>query len=357
MDGADRDPGLVGGLGTGGRFRRGDDERSLVAKRQDDPTIVRSEWPRSDPYQSSGCGELVERGRSVVLDPRAQQFGLERRRDDGEAAKATERVEQRGLWPVRSADAVPRGQESRVDRGFDGFDLPAESSEGASAQPPEDADVAPFLGHTAGSELTPHDATLIGETDEHRLDHRRIQAQTGRELGNGKRRVGPGVAGHEIRDGVFDRVGEDGGQPARDLHPQRVGVAPRVLGRDQPRLAGHADQHRAMFDDQRVDPLRRIGSPAGLELAGGQVAELAQQIMKVVRSACRVPLRVEALEGELEVGDGGRVDEVAQLARAEQVGDQLTVKRERAGASLRQGRVTLVHVRGDPAEQQGPCEG
>ena len=60
----------------------------------------------------------------------------------------------------------------------------------------------------------------------------------------------------------------------------------------------------------------------------------------------------QALQLELEVGQHARVDQLAQLLGAEQVAQQVAVEGQRRGPALGQRRVALVHVDGDPAEQQ-----
>ena len=60
----------------------------------------------------------------------------------------------------------------------------------------------------------------------------------------------------------------------------------------------------------------------------------------------------EPLEVELEVGQDVGVDQLAQLLGAEQLPEELAVEGESGGAALGQRSVTLVHVGGDPAEQE-----
>ena len=60
----------------------------------------------------------------------------------------------------------------------------------------------------------------------------------------------------------------------------------------------------------------------------------------------------QALQLELEVGEHAGVEQLAQLLGAEQVAQQVAVERQRRGPPLGQRRVALVHVRGDPVEQQ-----
>ena len=61
----------------------------------------------------------------------------------------------------------------------------------------------------------------------------------------------------------------------------------------------------------------------------------------------------QALQLGLEVGEHRRIDQLAQLLGAEQVAQQVAVERQRGRSTLGERRVALVHVDGDPAEQQG----
>ena len=58
------------------------------------------------------------------------------------------------------------------------------------------------------------------------------------------------------------------------------------------------------------------------------------------------------LQVVLDLGQRGRVDQVAQLLLAQQLAQQVAVQRQRGGPALRVGRVALVHVRGHVVEQQ-----
>ena len=65
----------------------------------------------------------------------------------------------------------------------------------------------------------------------------------------------------------------------------------------------------------------------------------------------------QALQLELEVAEHQGVDELAQLLGPEEVAQQLAIERQRRGPTLGQRRVALVHVDGDPPEQQRLGEG
>ena len=60
----------------------------------------------------------------------------------------------------------------------------------------------------------------------------------------------------------------------------------------------------------------------------------------------------EALQLELDVGEHLGVEQLAQLLGAEQVAQQVAIERQRRGTPLGERRVALVHVGGDPVEQQ-----
>ena len=102
---------------------------------------------------------------------------------------------------------------------------------------------------------------------------------------------------------------------------------------------------------EEIEPRRRISGCARVELGERQWPEQAQQVVQLVRIARSSPFD-EVLQLELEVGEHGGIEELAQLLRPEQVAQQIAVERERGGAPLGQWRVAFVHVDGDPREQQ-----
>ena len=60
----------------------------------------------------------------------------------------------------------------------------------------------------------------------------------------------------------------------------------------------------------------------------------------------------EALQFELDVGEHLRVEQLAELLGPEQVTQEVAVERQRSGAAFGERGVALVHVGGDPVEQQ-----
>ena len=85
--------------------------------------------------------------------------------------------------------------------------------------------------------------------------------------------------------------------------------------------------------------------------AAGQVADPAQHVVQLV-GAAGPPAVGQPLQVELDVGQHAGVEQLAQLLGAEQVAQQVTVEGQRSRAALGQRGVALVHVGGDPVEQQ-----
>ena len=97
------------------------------------------------------------------------------------------------------------------------------------------------------------------------------------------------------------------------------------------------------------------GGPTALATQVGlgdrEVAHPAQHVVQLVGAAGAAAVG-QQLQLQLQVGEGAGVQQLAQLLRAEQVAQEVLVQRQRGGTALRQGCVALVHVGGDPVEQQ-----
>ena len=165
--------------------------------------------------------------------------------------------------------------------------------------------------------------------------------------------MGAGVAGDEVAQRGVDRLGAHGRQADRDGDAERVAQPTGVLGRAHALLAADATEEGAPLRDQLLDPRlhRRTVDGAQAELVERERAEETQQVVHLVDVAGQ-PTLDQALQLQLEVGQHVGVDELAQLLGAEQVAQQVAVEREGGGPALGQRRVALVHVHGDPAEQQ-----
>ena len=87
------------------------------------------------------------------------------------------------------------------------------------------------------------------------------------------------------------------------------------------------------------------------DLVVAQVADAHQQVVDVV-GVPRAAALGEALQLDLQLVERGRIEQVAELLFAEQLPQQVAVERERRRTPLGERRIALVHVDGDPPEQQ-----
>ena len=94
---------------------------------------------------------------------------------------------------------------------------------------------------------------------------------------------------------------------------------------------------------RRRDPRR--------DLVRAQVAQAAQQVVDLVGGRGR-PLRREGLQLQLQVGQGARVEQLAQLVRPEQLAQEVAVERQRLRAAVGERRVAFVHVGRDVVEEE-----
>ena len=175
--------------------------------------------------------------------------------------------------------------------------------------------------------------------------------------------MGPGEALDEVTQRRVDRVGEHRRQSDRDRDAERVAQPGSVIRCCHPRLARSATrvhEDRTLGGDQLVDPPRHLTGETVADpcrdLRLAERPEDAQQVVDLVEVAGGTSGR-ESLQLELDLRHDVRVEQGPQLLGAEQVTQQLSVERERCGPALRQRRIALVHVDGDPAEQQGAGEG
>ena len=168
--------------------------------------------------------------------------------------------------------------------------------------------------------------------------------------------MGAGVAGHEIDQRALDRFGEGLGQAGRQGDAERVPNPGGVLGGGEALLPRHRTPDGSGGGHQLVEPLGRRAVAAGVGLLEGQRAEGPQDVGQLVRVPGPAAV-AEPLQVQLQVGQDTGVDQLPQLLGAQQVPQQVPVECQRRGPALGQRGVPLVHVDGDPAEQQRLGEG
>ncbi len=170
--------------------------------------------------------------------------------------------------------------------------------------------------------------------------------------------MGPGVARQQPVQCPGGRPEERGRHPDRRGDPDPVAVARHVLDGDPAVVAGDPRPDRAARAGQLLEP-RTGGRLAALgpcrDLGRRQVPQPAQQVVDAVERRCPAVLG-QRLEVQLEVGQGVRVEQLAQLLLAEQLAQQVAIERQRARAALGDRRVAVVHVGGDVVEHQAARE-
>ena len=163
--------------------------------------------------------------------------------------------------------------------------------------------------------------------------------------------MGAGVAGQQVAHRVGHRLQEGLRHPDRRGRPEPVAQPGHVLDGHPALLAADPQPHRPPRPLQLGQPAgggRRVGA-AGGRLLHGQVAQQPQGVVQAVGVA-GLALGGEQLQLQLQVGQGGLVDQVAQLLAAQQLGQDRPVQRQGLGPPLGQGGVALVHERGHVPE-------
>ena len=247
---------------------------------------------------------------------------------------------------------MPRRQEPGQRLGLDRLDLAPQRGQRAPPQLAQHVALAPLPAHALGAELAAHDAAVGLQRHQHADDATLGHAEAVGDLALDERAVGAGVAPDEILQRPRHRLGERLRQPQRQRAPERVAVARRVVGGGPADLAGHDDLDGPLLGQQLGQPRLVAGLLAAqVELGRRQVADPAQDVVQLVGAAGPAAVG-QALQVELDVGEHAGVEQLAQLLGAEQVAQQVAVEGQRSGPPLGQRGVALVHVGGDPVEQQ-----
>ena len=273
--------------------------------------------PGPDPDELARGAELVELLGAVVGHPPGQHLPFPERHRKREPLQRDERLTQRRA----AIDAVPAREEAAQRGLLHGLDLAPQGRERGPAQPPKDVRIAPLSLAAARAQLAPHELLLALEPPKLLLD---LDAEPGRHLRGGERPAAACPTRDEGAQRVGHRLEEHGGQARRRHDAERVAVAARILGGGEPLLPGDPDANGAPF---RLED-RGVGL---VELASAQVASQAQQVIQ--------PLGIlrERAQRRLDLGERGRVDQLAQLLLAEQLPQKVPVERQRLSAPLRGG--------------------
>ena len=260
----------------------------------------------------------------------------------------------RSLPPTCCQAPQEPAQGGRRDR----LHLLAEPGQAAPAQRPEHLGVAPLQPGRARAELAVEHPALGAQPLEGQPDHGGAEAEPRGDVVGGERAVGARVAGDQVGQRVVDGVGERVGGAGRDGDAQAVAEPADVLDRRPALDAGHPDLDGTTRGRERSRAPRRRRCRRRVrscDLLGGERAEQPEQVGDAL-GASGPALGREPLELGLELGQHLRVEQLAQLGPAEQLGEQPLVEGERRGPALGDGGVALVDELGDVPEQQAARE-
>ncbi len=351
--------GVQDGLVEGGQLQgvRGRQEQGgRVRKVEGDPAVLAGERAGPGPHHFARGGELVQHRRGVVHDPGGQDELLQGGGRHGRALHLLDGAHQ----PVDAAqgmplaDVLPLREELRERGGRHRLQLVPQGGQGAAAQPAQHGRIAPLLADPGRVELALDDPARRGEPLEGALGDGHTQAEAGRRRGRGERAVGAGVAREEIAERVLDGLSERFRDTDRQGGPQGVAQPARVLDRRPVLSARDPDPDGTAGTGQLLSPLG-FGAP----LRQFRIRERAEKAEEV-RDALGVldaAVLGEPLQLALQLGQHLRVEQLAQLRLAQQLGQQPGVQRQGGGAALGERGVTLVQELGDIAEEEGTREG
>jgi hypothetical protein len=169
--------------------------------------------------------------------------------------------------------------------------------------------------------------------------------------------VDAGIAGEQAGEGIRRWAQEGLGDADRGTDTKRIAVVAGVLRGDPTLLAGDTDGACPMGVTKNGEPTVegvRFGyTRANLGL--GEVAETAEEIMELVGVACLTGIN-EALEFQLRLFNGRRVEQFTQFVLSQEVPEEVAVQRERLGSALGKGGIAFVHVGGDVVEEKAASE-
>ncbi len=345
--------------------RLGQQERRGRGRREDDPAVAARQRTRADPDDLASGGQLVEQRRRVAGHAARQDQGLQSGGGNRCARQLIDHVID-GLDPRCSGSAaglsrgrvhvLPRGQEGGVSAWRRRLDFLAQLRQASAAQHAQYARLAP-LGADGRLEVTLGEHPFGRQPVQDPSDDRDAQPVALREGTRAERAVRPGIAEHQIAQRVGHRLGKCLRHTRRQCDAESVAQAPRVLNRTPPLGGGDPELQNAALRDERGEPGGRLCRVRrSLRHFGrGQRAKRAQHVGDGFRvPAC--PAGREPLELALYLLDDKRVEQLAQLGLAEQLGEQGRVECQGLSAPLGQRRVALVHERADVSEQQRPAE-
>src|SRR5262245_28163782 len=159
--------------------------------------------------------------------------------------------------------------------------------------------------------------------------------------------------GDEVTEWIAQRFEERLWHAYGQRDAERVPEPAGVFDRGPVLRSGEADPDDPASRLQLHQPVR-LGT-SSLRLRRRQWAEHLEQVCGALQITYR-PGRIQPLQLRFYLVDRGRIEQLAELGLAEQLGEQGGVERQCGRTPLHQRGVALVEERSDISEQQGTSE-
>ena len=327
----------------------GEQARQRIGQVERDTAIAVAELLAADPHHVAGSHQGVEIAGAVIEHARGQDLALQIGGGQGRALQDFDGVEQGVEAAARNGDAVPAGEQADEGVLFGGYHLAAQAGERLAADLLQHVGVAPFAMHALGTELAFEQFAIGVEAAEDGFDLRRRQAEARRGVGGGERSVSARVAAQEFEQRAVGGFEEDSGEARRQRHADGVAIARGVFHGNEARLAGNAHADGAARGGEFGN---RAAGGARLDLFEREIAEAEEEIVQSIGVA-RLVIGVEGLQLLLDFGEGGFVEQFAEIGAAENFLELRLIDGEGLGAAFGERSVAIVDVVGDVGEEQG----
>ena len=344
------------------RAHPGRPELGQVRRVERHPPVMARQRAVAAPHDLAGRAQLVEHPGGVVTHPRRQNQGFHRGRRQHRPGQLLDRP-QDALGPAQPPlGTLPGGQESPVVGLWNRLHLGSQRRDRAAPDRPQHARVTELARGGVRTELALDHPPVRGEATQRVRRDRAPEPKPRGGFLNGERHVRARVPHQQLPERVRRRRREHLGHPTGQRYPERIAEAPGVLdagpglatadprpedprGRLQPRQPARHDL---------LDRLPGSHPRPGHQLVESQRAQHPQQVGHLV-GVTRPPRFGEMLQLVGGARQRGRVEQLPQrqpLRRAQQLGQQVGVERQRRRPLLGERGVPLVHELRDIAEQQ-----
>src|SRR5664279_3842903 len=154
---------------------------------------------------------------------------------------------------------LPMREEARERMLLDRLNLPAQFSQGFTANLAQNFSIAPLAMEATGSESALEHAAFVCEHAKRTLNVCGVERKAVSHLTLRKWAMGAGEAAHEFKYRLCDRLHESCGQPGRKGNAERIAIPRRIFRGDEAAFAGNAQFQKAASANQPVNMLHKLG--------------------------------------------------------------------------------------------------